>query len=71
MYMAPERFIEGSVLGCVRHVFAGMMYLEMLTGVLPFRVDEDPVKVLLSHAYFNGVPRRLENCAWLENWRAR
>jgi hypothetical protein len=39
--------------------------------MLPFRVDQDPVKVLLSHAYFNGVPRRLENCAWLENWRAR
>jgi serine/threonine protein kinase len=53
LYMAPERFIEGYRSSVASDLFSlGMMYLEMLTGVLPFHADEDPVDVLLSHAYF-------------------
>ena len=53
LYMAPERFIEGYRSSVASDMFSlGMMYLEMLTGMLPFRADEDPVEVLVSHAYY-------------------
>jgi serine/threonine protein kinase len=53
LYMAPERFIDGYRSSIASDMFSlGMMYLEMLTGVLPFHPDEDPVEVLVSHAYF-------------------
>jgi serine/threonine protein kinase len=53
-YMAPERFIEGHPSSIASDVFSiGMMYLEMLTGELPFESHAPDTTTLLSGAYID------------------
>lgn len=52
LYMAPERFTPGVTSSIASDIFSlGMIYLEMLTGSLPFRADTHPVYTLLSQQY--------------------
>lgn len=52
VYMAPERFIQGYSSSATSDIFSlGMLYIEMLTGVLPFSDNSDPIRSLLSGAY--------------------
>jgi serine/threonine protein kinase len=51
LYMAPERFI-GYRSSVASDVFSlGMLYLEMLTGALPFDTSMHPIESLLSRTY--------------------
>lgn len=51
-YMAPERFKQGYSSTVASDVFSlGIMYFEMLTGIMPFSVDIHPVKSLISGQY--------------------
>lgn len=53
LYMAPERFITGYRSSTASDMFSlGMIYLELLTGWLPFRANVNPVDALLSGSYF-------------------
>jgi serine/threonine-protein kinase len=55
-YMAPERFQEGIRSSITSDVFSlGMIYLELLTGSLPFRKDIHPVKSLLTGQYLRDA----------------
>jgi len=52
LYMAPERFCEGFHSSIASDVFSlGMIYLEMLTGTLPYRQGVHPVESLLTGRY--------------------
>lgn len=52
LYMAPERFRQGFRSSVASDVFSlGMIYIELLTGVLPFRKDIHPVQFLLNGQY--------------------
>lgn len=69
LYMAPERFRQGFHSSVASDVFSlGMIYLELLTGTLPFRAEIHPVQSLLSGQYYNdahtlmtktSVPRKI------------
>jgi len=52
LYMAPERFVEGYRSSTASDVFSlGMIFLELVTGKLPFRKNCPPVETLLSFSY--------------------
>ena len=62
LYMAPERFTEGFSSSIASDVFSlGMIYVEMLTGSLPFRAEIHPVQSLLSSQYLLDVRRLLQS----------
>jgi serine/threonine-protein kinase len=53
LYMAPERFVRGYRSSTASDVFSlGMIFLELVTGKLPFRADCSPVETLLSFSYY-------------------
>jgi serine/threonine protein kinase len=53
LYMAPERFIRGYRSSVASDVFSlGMIFLELVTGKLPFRKNCPPMETLLSFSYF-------------------
>jgi serine/threonine protein kinase len=53
LYMAPERFVSGYRSSVASDVFSlGMIFLELVTGKLPFRKNCPPVETLLSFSYF-------------------
>jgi serine/threonine protein kinase len=53
LYMAPERFVRGYRSSVASDVFSlGMIFLELVTGKLPFRTDCSPVETLLSFSYY-------------------
>jgi serine/threonine protein kinase len=53
LYMAPERFVKGYRSSLASDVFSlGMIFLELVTGKLPFRNGCPPVETLLSLSYF-------------------
>jgi serine/threonine-protein kinase len=61
-YMAPERFQQGFSSSIASDVFSlGMIYLEMLTGYLPFQKDTDPVLSLRSGQYLKSANALLNN----------
>lgn len=52
LYMAPERFVRGYRSSIASDVFSlGMIFLELVTGKLPFQPDCSPVETLLSFSY--------------------
>lgn len=69
LYMAPERFCQGFHSSIASDVFSlGMIYLELLTGTLPFRAEIHPVQSLLTGQYYHdartlmmetSVPRKI------------
>jgi serine/threonine protein kinase len=64
LYMAPERFIDGYRSSVASDIFSlGMVYLEMLTGALPFDRSIQPIESLLSHTYFGHAARLLRNAS--------
>lgn len=64
MYMAPERFIDGYRSSIASDLFSlGMIYLEMLTGLLPFDTAIHPVESLISGAYYKNAAVLLESAA--------
>ncbi len=63
-YMAPERFIDGYRSSIASDLFSlGMIYLEMLTGFLPFDATIHPVESLITGAYFKNAAKLLESAA--------
>jgi serine/threonine protein kinase len=61
-YMAPERFIKGLSSSIGSDMFSlGMIYLEMLTGRLPFRADTHPVEILRSGKYLSEAANLLDS----------
>lgn len=53
LYMAPERFVRGYRSSVASDVFSvGMIFLQLLTGKLPYRNGCRPVESLVSHCYF-------------------
>jgi serine/threonine protein kinase len=61
LYMAPERFISGYQSSTASDVFSlGMIFLELLTGTLPFHSDRPPVEVLLSFSYVSDAAAMLK-----------
>jgi len=52
-YMAPERFVSGYRSTVASDTFSlGMIFLELVTGKLPFQKNCPPVETLLSLSYF-------------------
>ncbi len=52
LYMAPERFVRGYRSSVASDTFSlGMIFLELVTGKLPFRTDCSPIETLLSSSY--------------------
>jgi len=61
-YMAPERFQQGFSSSIASDVFSlGMIYLEMLTGYLPFQKGIDPVLSLRLGQYLTSTNVLLNN----------
>ena len=53
LYMAPERFVRGYRSSVASDMFSlGMIFLELVTGKLPFRTDCSPIETLRSSSYF-------------------
>ena len=62
LYMAPERFKRGFSSSVASDIFSlGMIYLEMLTGRLPFRTGLHPVESLLSQHYLRDAATLLRS----------
>ena len=56
IYMAPERFEDGYSSSVASDVFSlGMIYFELLVGILPFRQDVHPVQSLVTGQYLKDV----------------
>ena len=56
VYMAPERFAQGTHATLASDVFSlGMMYFEMLIGRLPFREGMNPIQSILSGQYIEDA----------------
>jgi serine/threonine protein kinase len=63
-YMAPERFCRGFHSSVASDIFStGIVYLEMLTGALPFRNGVHPVDLLLSGQYFKDAEALMLNAS--------
>ena len=55
-YMAPERFKSGHQSSVASDIFSiGMMYFELLAGMLPFDLEAPVINQLNSHAYFDRI----------------
>ena len=53
LYMAPERFVRGYRSTVASDIFSlGMIFLELVTGRLPFKNNCPPIETLLSFSYF-------------------
>lgn len=64
LYMAPERFIDAYRSSIASDIYSlGMVYLEMLTGALPFDAGIHPIESLLSHTYLRHAVRLLEDAS--------
>lgn len=64
LYMAPERFLTGYSSSIASDVFSlGIMFLEMLTGELPFKRGTDPVEALISGQYLRDAAELLRRNA--------
>lgn len=62
LYMAPERFVRGYRSSVASDVFSvGMIFLELLTGKLPFRNGCRPVESLVSRSYFSDATTLLSS----------
>lgn len=62
LYMAPERFVKGYRSSVASDVFSlGMIFLELVTGKLPFRSDCPPVETLISFSYFSQAAALLKS----------
>ncbi|MFN6335514.1 MAG: protein kinase domain-containing protein [Sphingobacteriales bacterium] len=56
LYMAPERFIAGCPSSRQSDIFSlGMVYLEMLVGMLPFRQNIHPIESLITKLYLKDA----------------
>jgi len=61
-YMAPERFVRGYRATVASDMFSlGMIFLELVTGKLPFKNSRPPVETLLSLSYFPAAAALLES----------
>lgn len=70
-YMAPERFREGFRSSIASDVFSlGMIYTELLTGILPFRDGIHPVQSLLSGQYYRDAEALLSRALIPKSVRA-
>ena len=60
--MAPERFKQGLTSSIASDIFSlGLMYMEMITGTLPYRNDLHPVQSLISGAYLTDAKSLLKS----------
>jgi eukaryotic-like serine/threonine-protein kinase len=61
LYMAPERFVTGYSSSVASDVFSlGMIFLELVTGRLPFPKNCHPVETLLSFSYLRFASELLD-----------